>query len=103
MLCSYFLGDNDRENTYLSRVAARIYLPFGENLTNDTGGFSSSKRKTRVCYNACGNKRKYNVSIIRLAIQLQKNLLETSCRLVLILIDMRNLVDICNYVGQGIS
>ena len=29
-------------NTHLSNVAARIYLPFGENLTNDTGGLSSS-------------------------------------------------------------
>lgn len=28
--------------THLSRVAARMYLPLGENLTNDTGGLSSS-------------------------------------------------------------
>lgn len=28
--------------TYLSRVPAKMYLPFGENLTNETGGFSSS-------------------------------------------------------------
>lgn len=30
---------------YLSRVAARIYFPFGENLTKDTGGLSSSENK----------------------------------------------------------
>jgi len=30
---------------YLSSVAARMYLPFGENLTNDTGGLSSSGRQ----------------------------------------------------------
>lgn len=29
-------------STYLSSVAARMYLPLGENLTNDTGGLSSS-------------------------------------------------------------
>lgn len=28
--------------THLSSVAARMYLPLGENLTNDTGGLSSS-------------------------------------------------------------
>jgi hypothetical protein len=28
---------------YLSNVAARIYLPFGENFTNETGGLLSSK------------------------------------------------------------
>ena len=28
--------------TYLSSVAASIYLPLGENLTKDTGGLSSS-------------------------------------------------------------
>lgn len=28
--------------TNLSRVEARMYLPFGENLTNETGGLSSS-------------------------------------------------------------
>ena len=27
---------------YLSRVAARMYLPLGENFTNETGGLSSS-------------------------------------------------------------
>ena len=27
---------------HLSRVAARMYLPFGENFTNETGGLSSS-------------------------------------------------------------
>ena len=27
---------------YLSRVPAKMYFPFGENFTNDTGGFSSS-------------------------------------------------------------
>lgn len=30
---------------YLSRVAAKIYFPLGENLTYDTGGFSSSERE----------------------------------------------------------
>lgn len=30
----------------LSRVAARMYFPFGENLTNDTGGLSSSGKNT---------------------------------------------------------
>ena len=34
-------------NTYLSSVAARIYLPLGENFTNDTGGFSSSERRRK--------------------------------------------------------
>ena len=29
--------------SYLSRVPARMYLPLGENLTNETGGFSSSE------------------------------------------------------------
>lgn len=28
--------------TNLSNVAASMYFPFGENLTNDTGGLSSS-------------------------------------------------------------
>lgn len=28
--------------THLSRVAARMYLPLGENFTKDTGGLSSS-------------------------------------------------------------
>jgi hypothetical protein len=32
-------------DTYLSRVAAKMYLPFGENLTKDTGGLSSSVEK----------------------------------------------------------
>ena len=31
-----------RCSTHLSRVAARMYLPLGENLTKDTGGLSSS-------------------------------------------------------------
>lgn len=29
--------------TYLSSVAAKMYFPLGENLTYDTGGFSSSE------------------------------------------------------------
>lgn len=29
--------------THLSSVAARMYFPFGENFTNDTGGLSSSE------------------------------------------------------------
>jgi hypothetical protein len=35
--------------SYLSNVAARIYLPFGENLTNDTGTESSSMSVLRHC------------------------------------------------------
>ncbi len=31
----------------MSRVAARIYFPFGENLTNETGGLSSSIKVLR--------------------------------------------------------
>jgi hypothetical protein len=31
------------KTTHLSNVAARMYLPLGENLTNDTGGLSSSE------------------------------------------------------------
>lgn len=34
-------------NTHLSKVAARMYLPFGENFTKDTGGLSSSARRTQ--------------------------------------------------------
>ena len=30
---------------HLSSVAAKMYLPFGENLTNDTGGLSSSENE----------------------------------------------------------
>lgn len=30
-------------HTDLSRVAARMYFPLGENLTKDTGGLSSSE------------------------------------------------------------
>lgn len=33
--------------TYLSKVAARMYLPFGENFTKDTGGLSSSAWEKR--------------------------------------------------------
>lgn len=32
------------KSTYLSKVAAKIYLPLGENFTNETGGLSSSKQ-----------------------------------------------------------
>ena len=41
----------NQKETYLSRVAARIYLPFGENLTNETGGFSSSTKTKKL--NGC--------------------------------------------------
>lgn len=34
------------QSTHLSKVAARMYLPFGENFTKDTGGLSSSTQKT---------------------------------------------------------
>lgn len=33
--------------TYLSKVAANMYLPFGENFTKDTGGLSSSTAKLK--------------------------------------------------------
>lgn len=32
-----------RAVTHLSSVAARMYLPLGENFTKDTGGLSSSE------------------------------------------------------------
>lgn len=35
-------------NTHLSRVAARMYFPLGENFTNDTGGLSSSDVNTNT-------------------------------------------------------
>ena len=34
--------EGGRGGVYLSRVPAKMYFPFGENFTNDTGGFSSS-------------------------------------------------------------
>lgn len=34
-------------HTHLSSVAARMYFPLGENLTNDTGGLSSSDHRNR--------------------------------------------------------
>ena len=34
--------EGGRGGMYLSRVPAKMYFPFGENFTNDTGGFSSS-------------------------------------------------------------
>lgn len=40
----YFLNPWKNSDTYLSKVAARMYFPLGENLTNDTGGLSSSMR-----------------------------------------------------------
>jgi hypothetical protein len=43
--------------TYLSNVAASIYLPFGENLTNETGGLSSSIRVFRHCPDAVSHIR----------------------------------------------
>lgn len=33
--------------THLSSVAAKMYFPFGENLTKDTGGLSSSDHKNK--------------------------------------------------------
>lgn len=41
----------------LSKVAARIYLPFGENLTNDTGGLSSSINVFKHCPDAVSHIR----------------------------------------------
>lgn len=38
----------DGHETYLSKVAARMYLPLGENFTKDTGGLSSSGGKECV-------------------------------------------------------
>ena len=32
----------------LSKVAAKMYFPFGLNLTKDTGGLSSSKKKIKL-------------------------------------------------------
>lgn len=32
----------DKYSPYLSSVAAKIYFPFGENFTNETGGLLSS-------------------------------------------------------------
>lgn len=34
--------------TYLSKVAAKMYFPFGENLTKETGGLSSSEEEKSV-------------------------------------------------------
>ena len=34
--------------THLSNVAAKIYFPFGENFTNDTGGLSSSESEKKI-------------------------------------------------------
>ena len=44
-LAAHHAGDG---STHLSKVAARMYLPFGENFTNDTGGLSSSARSTET-------------------------------------------------------
>lgn len=44
-------------SAYLSKVAARMYLPFGENFTKDTGGLSSSAWSTGVA--ATGLPRHY--------------------------------------------
>lgn len=38
-------------NTYLSKVAASMYLPFGENFTKDTGGLSSSTVEIKAILN----------------------------------------------------
>ena len=35
----------------LSKVAAKMYFPLGLNLTKDTGGLSSSKRKEKIINN----------------------------------------------------
>jgi len=42
--------------TYLSNVAAKIYFPFGEKRTKDTGGFSSSKNS---------KKREWNMDVYK--------------------------------------
>lgn len=47
-LCRHLLAESAKASvmqTYLSSVAAKMYFPFGENLTNDTGGLSSSDHK----------------------------------------------------------
>lgn len=44
-------------NTHLSSVAARMYFPFGENLTKETGGLSSSMRVFRHCPDAVSQIR----------------------------------------------
>lgn len=41
----------------LSRVAANMYFPFGENLTNETGGLSSSISVLRHCPDAVSHIR----------------------------------------------
>lgn len=41
----------------LSKVAAKIYFPFGENLTNETGGLSSSINVLRHCPDAVSQIR----------------------------------------------
>ena len=57
---SYIIINQD-ENTkaYLSNVAAKIYLPLGENLTNDTGGLSSSAMHAAGGMNECALSAKY--------------------------------------------
>lgn len=40
-------GTAPDSHTHLSSVAARMYFPLGENLTNDTGGLSSSDQRNR--------------------------------------------------------
>lgn len=47
----------DLSSTYLSSVAARMYLPFGENLTKETGGLSSSISVFRHCPDAVSQIR----------------------------------------------
>lgn len=47
-LCRHLVAETIQTSaalTYLSSVAAKMYFPFGENLTNDTGGLSSSDHK----------------------------------------------------------
>lgn len=44
----------------LSNVAARMYLPLGENFTKDTGGLSSSINVLRHCPEAVSQIRLQN-------------------------------------------
>lgn len=54
----------------LSKVAARIYLPFGENLTNDTGGLSSSISVFKHCPDAVSHIRLEQANILLITLKL---------------------------------
>ena len=47
----------------MSNVAARMYLPFGENLTKDTGGLSSSEEAYTSHFNKSLLKQQIIMSI----------------------------------------